>query len=318
MSFKYVVVVPYYEKCISSSDITNIGKAIGRKDPQLLWKPVNMQRRDEVQRFRMPSLPSIMVPFHSVPSSTLPQFKGPRLKCQGVHKAQQLRMLDEAGIRVPKWTRLDPDTEIDPAEFGENLIIKPTEKGASLGRGVTLIKTSGFKAYRDQHAAQYLPKGRSAPLVQQHIPTGGKAEHYRISTFLGHLVSCRRTQQLTEAAINSPMQELVLSDRVASNEGGSAEKAAELCRDAEVEALGLRVAELFDSVTDGIDIVRSSQDGELFVLEINMGNTWHFSSILGAGMQTRLGIEAMRNQFKLYETVADATIERAKLLLNLD
>ena len=82
MSFKYVVVVPYYERCISSSDITNIGKAIGRKDPQLLWKPVNMQRRDEVQRFRMPSLPSIMVPFHSVPSSILPQFKGPRLKCQ--------------------------------------------------------------------------------------------------------------------------------------------------------------------------------------------------------------------------------------------
>ena len=97
MSFKYVVVVPYDERFISSADLTNIGKAIGRKDPQLLWKPVNLQRRDEVQRFRMPSLPSIMVPFHSVSSSNLPQFTGPRLTCNSVHKAQQLRMLDDAG-----------------------------------------------------------------------------------------------------------------------------------------------------------------------------------------------------------------------------
>ena len=169
MSFKYVVVVPYDERFISSSDLTNIGKAIGRKDPQLLWKPVNMQRRDEVQRFRMPSLPSIMVPFHSVSSSILPQFKGPRLKCQGVHKAQQLRMLDEAGIRVPKWTRLDPDTEIDPAEFGENLIIKPTEKGAS----------SGPWRHLDQNKwVQSLPgPARCAVFAKGTVSTIGSAAH---------------------------------------------------------------------------------------------------------------------------------------------
>ena len=314
MSFKYVVVVPYYEKCISSSDITNIGKAIGRKDPQLLWKPVNMQRRDEVQRFRMPSLPSIMVPFHSVPSSTLPQFKGPRLKCQGVHKAQQLRMLDEAGIRVPKWTRLDPDTEIDPAEFGENLIIKPTEKGASLGRGITLVKTSEFKAYRDQHAAQYLPKGRSAPLVQEHIPTGGMPESFRVIETLGEIVLVWRMWLVDNTPLNAPLNTLVLTKKVASNLG---ERDRELYRNSEIEEFGLLIASAFDSTVQGIDILRSSEDGKLYALEINIGNTWVFSGKLHHNSQTLLGVEAMQNQFNIFDTVADATIKKANQLLGI-
>lgn len=319
MSYKYAVVVPFDNKFISPADINGIGTAIKNQTSELLWKSVDVGRRDQVDRFRVPTLPTIMLNFHRFnPRVPLRQFTGRRIEIMPIHKVVQLRQLEEAGIRVPKWTRLDPDTEIDPAEFGEFLIVKPTDERASLGRGITLIRTREFGKFRDQYAERFIKMGQSPPLVQQYIPTGGKAEHYRISTFLGRVVSCRRTEQANEAAINAPVRELVLNDKVASNAGGSAEKATELCRDAEVEALGLRVAELFDSVTDGIDIVRSSQDGELYILEINMGNTWHFSSALGAGVQNRLGAETMRNQFDLYDTVAAATIDRARLILDVN
>jgi len=222
-------------------------------------------------------------------------------------------MLDEAGIRVPKWTRLDPDTEIDPAEFGENLIIKPTEKGASLGRGVTLIKTSGFKAYRDQHAAQYLPKGRSAPLVQQHIPTGGMPENFRVHTFLGAVVSFRRAIQNALTPINAPMPNLVLADKVASNTGNIKR---ELHEDREIEDFGLQVDAVFDGVTKGIDILRSTEDLKLYALEVNIGNVWHFSSSLGVRSRKFIGVENMIKQYDLFETCAEAIIKTSKRMLS--
>ena len=314
MNYKYCVVVPFHPDFISISDLRNIGSAIRLKDPTLLLKPTDRSSATERQEFRLPTLPAIFLQFHSFKSDPLPEFTGPRLKTQPVHKAQQLRMLDAAGIRAPKWARLDPDTEIDSAEFGEFLIIKPTEKLSSLGRGITLIRTSEFETYRDRFAPEFKSSGRSPPIVQQYIRTGGMPEHFRVLTLLGRIVSCRRSTQAAITPIHAPMTNLVLDEKVASNAG---ELIREVYKDSEIEEFALRIESVFDSAVQGIDILRSSDDGELYALEINMGDVWAFSSRLGVKTRTLIGVETMRQQYDLFETSADVIIENARRLLDL-
>ena len=273
-----------------------------------------MTLKGERDRFRVPSLPSMLLAFNGFPRTALPEFTGPRLDTSAVHKVQQLRVLEAAGIRVPKWTRLLPDTQINAAEFGENVIIKPTEPGASLGRGITLVKTSNFEGYRDQHASEYESMGRSPPLVQQYIPTGGMPESFRVIETLGQVVLVWRLWLVDNTPLNAPLNTLVLTKKVASNLG---ERDRELCRNSEVEDFGLLIASAFDSTVQGIDILRSSEDGKLYALEINMGNTWAFSGKLHHNSQTLIGVEAMQNQFNVFDTVGHATIRKAKELLDL-
>mgnify|MGYP001047214032 FL=1 len=105
-----------------------------------------------------------------------------------------------------------------------------------------------------------------------------------------------------------------MTKKVASNLG---ERDRELCRNSEVEDFGLLIASAFDSTVQGIDILRSSEDGKLYALEINMGNTWAFSGKLHHNSQTLIGVEAMQNQFNVFDTVGHATIRKAKELLDL-
>ena len=313
MNYKYVVIVPFHPDCISAADLGNIGSAIRRKDPTLLWKPIDSSRSTE-RHFRQPTLPAISLEFHSISNDPIPEFTGPRLQTKSVHNVQQLRMLDAAGIRAPKWARLEPNTTIDPAEFGDFLIIKPTQEGASLGRGITLIRTSEFEAFRDKFAPYIKSKNRSPPLVQQYIRTGDMPEHFRVLTFLGRIVSFRRSVQAAVTPIHAPTKNLVLVDKVASNVG---ELIREVYKDSEIEDFALRIESVFDGAVQGIDILRSSDDGKLYALEINMGNVWAFSSKLGIKSRTLIGVETMQQQYDLFETCADAIIENAKRLLDL-
>ena len=314
MSYKYCVIAPYSPTFISASDLSSIGKAIAAKDGSMFWKPVNIKDASELRRLRPPKVPTLMLQFHGFKQNPFPQFRGPRLTTKSVHKAIQVSKLEAAGVRVPKTTRLETKTRVDPAEFGEYLIIKPTEKGASLGRGVTMIRTSEFESYRDEHATQYEKIGRSPPLVQQHIPTGGMPEHFRVQTFLSRVVSCRRSIQDALTPVNAPMQNLVLAEKVASNSG---KLKRELYEDKEIEDFALRVDAVFDSVSKGIDILRSSEDRKLYALEVNMGNVWHSSSNLGVRNRKFIGVENMIKQYDLFEICAEAIIETSRQKLGL-
>lgn len=172
MAYRARVVVPFHTKFISTADLRAVGDEIKQRDPTLLWSPFEIKSRQSAADFRQRDLPAMLIQFHASSPPLLPQFKGPRFGCMPIHKATQLKMLKEAGLPVPAWTRLEPKAEVDPAVFGEYLIIKPTEKWASLGRGITLIRTADFNAYRDRHAGEYVSEERSQPLVQQFIQTG--------------------------------------------------------------------------------------------------------------------------------------------------
>ena len=64
-------------------------------------------------------------------------------------------------------------------------------------------------------------------------------------------------------------------------------------------------------------LISFDHDGNLYALEVNMGNVWAFSSQLGVKSRTLIGVETMQQQFDLFETCADAIIENARRLLDL-
>jgi len=80
---------------------------------------------------------------------------------------------------------------LDPDIFGDYVLVKPTEHGASFGRGIVLLRTSEFPAYRDEHARTYEQPGRSPPIVQKFVYTGEKPASWRVVTFLGKVVHSR-------------------------------------------------------------------------------------------------------------------------------
>ena len=224
-------------------------------------------------------------------------------------------MLESAGIRVPPWKRLERNTEIDPDVFGDHVMIKSTEQGASFGRGIVLIRTADFPAFRDEHARKYDEFERSAPLVQQFINTGENAGHYRIVTFMGRVVHSRFQINTAKTPFNAPSTRLILDEKIASNTG---ERECWLVKDEAVNSLARDVAKVFSTPVLAIDIIKSHETGELYVLEANEGNCWMFSSSTGDWVLEKYGDEAVYGQYDVISTVADAIIKEARASLSLE
>ncbi len=314
MSYQYSVLVPFMQSHISGEDIRRIGAEISKRDPHLLWKPVELKPGMKAPGVRMPDIPSMLLQFHAFRNRVLPEFKGPRLEAHRVHKAKQLRLLEKAGLPVPPWTRLEPKAEVDPTVFGEFLIIKPSEPVSSKGWGVTLIRTSGFREFRDRYAPEFRSTDRSSPIVQKFIPTGPTPRHFRVMAFLARVILCGYYKSSKATPLYAPSMELKLTQNVASNAG---EIQRYLQKDAEMMDLAKGVARVFESPVIGGDYVRCEETGKAYVLEANSGNTWTFSNELNRSTLEAFGYEAAREQFDLYSTVADAIVEHARSILGV-
>src|SRR5262249_12852216 len=88
-------------------------------------------------------------------------------------KFQQLRRLAAAGVPVPRTTMLTPELKLDPALWGDLVIVKPNDLATSShGLGIQLMRRERvrFKArseYPPDHPGRF-----GAMLVQQFINTG--------------------------------------------------------------------------------------------------------------------------------------------------
>ena len=316
MNYRYAVTVPYMPMCITALDMKEIGKLIAERDPSLYWQPLELkpsEGRFRLGEYRLPKVPSMMLQFHMFPAQNeiIPEFRGPRLEANPIHKAIQLRMLEKAGIEVPPWTRLERKTELDPDIFGDYVLVKPTEHGASFGRGIVLLRTSEFPAYRDEHARTYEQPGRSPPIVQKFVYTGEKPASWRVVTFLGKVVHSRYQEIEDKTPFNAPTTRLLLQDKIATNTEGVV-RDGWLKKDEIVNDIARKVSSLFPTPVLATDIIKAHDSDEYLVLEVNMGDCWLFSSRLGEKHRVRFGADAVRAQYDVASTAADAIIEEAR------
>jgi hypothetical protein len=222
-------------------------------------------------------------------------------------KGEQYERMQAAGIAVLPWARLVPDLRLDPAFWGKYVVVKPDY--GMRGRDVRVLRTGRLrfeKLPREEHW-----------LAQRFAYTGPQPIAYRALTLFGELLYLERTRNHrcgSALAGAEAFGEVGGHNIVAAARGGE----RELVEDPEVEAHALRVArEAFPEIPLlGMDIVRDLGDGGLYAVEVNpFGNTWHFSSRIGRGMQAEHGFDyaAQRDAFAVAaRALAEATLRHAR------
>jgi hypothetical protein len=223
-------------------------------------------------------------------------------------KIEQVERLAGKGLPVPRSTQLTRDIVLDPLLWGRYVIAKPLV-GQS-GYGVRLVPTRDVAA----RFAELTRDGKIEMAIQTYIehteddfPT-----EYRVLTMFGTVLYAARNRW------GKPRRSL---EQIASDPNGiiasnSKEYGRErqVWNDPEIIALGERAHSAFPEVAVlGVDVLRETNTGRLYVLETNPGGfTWHLSSGLAEKTFAPEHIRAIYQQFDALERAAQLLIEKTR------
>jgi hypothetical protein len=230
-----------------------------------------------------------------------------------IPKFEQLRRLAAAGVLVPRTTVLRSDTVLDPAVWGEFVVVKPSDAAtSSYGLGIGLMRTARvrFKAPGDFPVGH--PGRRGPMLVQQFIDSGENVEMYRVLTLFGEPLYCQWMRAL-ERRVALDADDATIEAAVIASQALDEHEAFVSPADVLKVARAAHAA-MPEIPVKGCDIVRDMSSGRLYVLEVNPGgNTWHFSSRFLADMRRKNGAafeQERRQQFDAMRTAARVLVDR--------
>ncbi len=243
--------------------------------------------------------------------------RGTVLKNRPISKILQAKALQEFGIGSPPVLSLQFGMKLDPALFGDFVIIKPMDLGlTSSGKGIQVFRRERLERLKktDFPVDHPIQRDREGYLVQRFISTGRYASTIRISTFLGRAMYSLKYQSLDA----SP--DLSETDVAIENGNFTQKGNRDILFEKNPEALALaeRVAEAFSDIPLlAIDIVIEASSNKMYVLEINAGgNTWHFSSKMWAERRAKNPklIEEMKLQCSAFDSAAQVLVEKTRQL----
>jgi len=223
-----------------------------------------------------------------------------------IAKLEQLRRLAAGGVSVPRTAELTPDLRLDPAVWGDFVIVKPSDLAtSSSGLGVQLIRTSRVRFKQRSEYPPDHPGHRGPMLVQQFINTGERIAYYRVLTLFGEPLYVN-LGRAANARIDLGAPDEVIEKAVVATQAIDKEKY--LVSDPDVIALARAAHAAIPEVPlKGCDIVRDAMTGALYVLEVNAGgNTWHFSSNHLARIREANGPEFERRRLEQFDALRTA------------
>jgi len=235
--------------------------------------------------------------------------RGGKIYCGHVlGKYEQVRRLAALGIATPRTGILSRDTVLDPAQWGEYVVVKPDNGNAGLG--IRLVPTRDLPARYDELTGIIKDQFIVQPYVDHTV--NGCPEDYRVLSLFGRVLYC------VSHRWDDPLPPLaqVASDPngiIASNDPGAGESPSTLCYDPEIIALAERAHQAFpECPLIGVDIVREQTTGQLHVLETNPhGAVWHFSSPFARTLSPD-AVRQRYSQFNALERTADLLIEKTR------
>ena len=307
------LVLAYQPGWISLTDLNDIRRHVTDIDPTIETFIVPSTAGNSVTRRRAAARPTLVVS-----NGWMPVFQPVRGKVyQGypIPKPEELRRLAAAGVPIPRTAILTPDLHLDEAEWGEFVVVKPTDIATSShGRGFQLMRTRRVRFVHPAHYSRDHP-GRLGPMiVQQFINTGDYLRSYRVTTLFGEPISALRhageAKRVDLAAADAEIE----SANVSIQGGGA--RTSEFIDDPDILNLARRAHEALPEIPlKGCDILLEVATGRLYVIELNCGgNTWHFSSNFMAERRKKYGPEfelQRRQQFDALRTTARVLVERA-------
>ena len=269
-------------------DFQKIGLHVRRIDPTI---GVFVFRFDQMDPAAEAAATKPSLVFSPGPLGAFKDQRGTRYSGVLIDKVDELRRLATAGVPIPRTTVLTPGLRLDPAMWGDKVLIKPTDlKSASTGAGVRLVRTKDVGSIA-------LPEGADASryptLVQEFIDSGPHLSHIRVLTLFGRPLLMARGIALNEHPPLDGPSEALAEIPVASH---SIERRVEFFYNADMAALARRAHEAIpEAPLKGVDIMMNHANGRLYVLETNpKSNTWHFSSQHAAETRQRRGTEHVR------------------------
>jgi hypothetical protein len=306
------LVLAYQPGWQSMSDLGTIARLVRALDGRIGTFILPATHRNSASRKAAATRPTLVA--STAPLTVFRPLHGRIYQGYPIPKIEQLRRLHAAGVPVPLTTVLGPETVLDPALWGEFVVVKPTDMpSSSHALGINLFRTRRvcFVPPPDYPADH---PGRLGPMVvQQYVDTGERLTTYRVLSFFGEpLYAMLMRTVIRRVDLGSP-DAVIEAAPIAYQADADRERL--LIRDTDVLAMARAAHKAFPEIPlIGCDIVREARTGNLYVLELNPGgNTWHFSSDSASEMRARMGpeqVEKMRQQFQALRTVAIALVSR--------
>jgi hypothetical protein len=306
------LVLAYHPGWQSLGDLNAIANHVRDIDPTIGTFIVPHTHRNGVTRKAAAERPTLVVS-----PGSMGEFKPSRGKVfQGrpIPKIEEIARLRGAGLPVPRTELLTPDLQLDPGEWGEFVIVKPTDiLTSSHGLGIQLMRTSRVRHIAPQDYPRGHP-GRLGPMiVQQFIDTGDHISVCRVLTFFGEplyaMVDRSRQPRVDLAAPDAEIESAVVATQAIARDERF------LVDEADVLAMARAAHEAIPEIPlKGCDFVREAATGRLYVLELNCGgNTWHFSSRQQAADRRKQGPEfelKRGQQFDAMRTAARVLVDK--------
>lgn len=227
---------------------------------------------------------------------------------QPMSKLTEMRRLAAAGMPVPLFEEICPETVLSPDIYGPYVVVKPSFDLASWGQGVELRRT-GEVRYRPPSDYPADHPGRQAPMIAQKFIDCGKPMTCRVLTLFGAplFTYCRESTKPLALDPKQPTYEQ------ADFMPAPPHRVSYMTRDAAFLSLA---AEAFRAMPDvalqACDILRD-KTGNVHLLEINPGGgTWMLSSPNAPNYRAALGIEDLAAEFDAFRTCAGVLIERTR------
>jgi hypothetical protein len=306
------LVLAYQPGWQSMADLSSIARLVRVLDSRIGTFIVPATHRNRASRKVAATRPTLVA--STGPLTAFRPLRGRIYQGLPIPKFEQLKRLHAAGIPVPLTTVLGLETVLDPAVWGEFVVVKPTDMpSSSHAAGINLFRT---------HRVRFAPRadypkdhpGRLGPMVvQQYIDTGERLTTYRVLSFFGEPIYAMLMRSTIQRVDLGSPDAVIEAAPIAYQADADRERL--LIRDADVLAMARAAHEAFPEIPMiGCDIIREARTGNLYVLELNPGgNTWHFSSDSAREMRARMGpeqVEKMRQQFQALRTVAIALANR--------
>jgi hypothetical protein len=204
---------------------------------------------------------------------------------------------------------LTPDLKLDEAEWGDFVIVKPTDLNtSSKGHGFRLMRTRRVRyiAPRDYPANH---PGRYGPmLVQQYVSDNGHVGVVRVLTLFGEPLYAVKNRSIERIVDPDAPDEVIEALPVAHQLLTEATRVRSLAAEPDELALARAAHEAMPEIPlKGVDLLRDGKTGALYVIELNCrGNTWHFSSAFEAANRARNGEEFERRRLSQFDALRTA------------
>jgi hypothetical protein len=230
---------------------------------------------------------------------------------RSMSKLDEWTALRAGGAPVPDFEVLTPQTRVDPARFGDYVVVKPTYSLSSYAQGITVKRSRDVRYRRPWEYPQDHP-GRFGPMaVQRLIDTGPQRTFYRVLTLFGRVLMASRQDSTVPlpsvADCASPAAYKIKPD---FDLGGLLRFTHE---EDVLSFASLHARAMPEIPLQAMDVIRDATTGELFVLEINPGgNTWSFSRPQAAGARQHVGVDDLSLEFDSWRVAAEALIERTR------